>query len=98
MVYTFIVEYINTAFILLFIYAEVNGFALIRYFNQLISHNVFKIHNFINSFNRAWYEKVGANLITPLFIAIFSPHIFEFLYIVIKKWYYKRFKKKKLEK
>lgn len=33
MIYTFVVEYINTAFILLFIYAEINGFAIIRFFN-----------------------------------------------------------------
>ena len=94
MIYTFVVEYINTAFILLFIYAEINGFAIIREFNKIIEHNVFKINNFINSMNRKWYENVGSNLITPLLISVFSPHLLDLIIVLCKKYYYRRFKKK----
>lgn len=78
----------------MFIYSEFNGFAIIRYLNLLINSEVIKIHNFINSFNRKWYIKIGSNLITPLFISIFSPHIFILISVAFKRCFFKKLKKK----
>lgn len=65
---------------------------------SVIEHDIFKINNFLSSFNRKWYENVASNLITPLLISVFSPHLLDLVYIICKKYYLRRFKKKELEK
>ncbi len=101
--FTFVGEYINTAFVVYLIYAEINGFTFVNLINKIFNSEFLEIHNFLSDVDRSWYEKVASKLLMPLLISIFNPHITDFCWAVVKYWIQsykarKQKKKKKLKK
>jgi len=83
---SFVLQYLNTGFVILFIYQRFYGWSLVEFLNTLFGTELIKIKRIFPDVNRGWYSKVGSKIILPIIIAVFSPHTFYFFWISFSNW------------
>ena len=81
--YAYVIQYINTAFVIYMIYSKLFGFSVVETFNSLVKSNFIEISVFLTDLNRRWYPTVGSKIITPILISIFIPHVSDLLLTLI---------------
>lgn len=84
--FSYIIQYINTAFVSYLIYSEIFGISVVNVFNKFCRKDILKIDAFIVDVDRRWYTIIGPRIISPMIIAMFLPHITDFLIALLYAW------------
>ena len=92
--FTFIIQYINVAFVVYIMYGRFLNFSLLEFINTAIGAHYFKIDNYIIGLNREWYTFVAPRIIMPMIIAVFNPNVLQLLLHVLIRYLRKRKTKK----
>lgn len=87
---SFVLQYLNTGFVILIIYQRIYGWSLVEFLNNLFGSELIKIKRIFPDISRGWYSKVGSKIILPIIIAVFSPHTIRFLWTVFSDWIKRR--------
>lgn len=73
--FSFILQYMNTAFVSFLIYGVFEGFSLIDALNMILQRTVIKLPDRYSDFDRNWYTLVGIKIVLPVIIGIMIPTI-----------------------
>lgn len=81
--FSYIIQYLNTAFVVYLIYSSIFNFSIAELFNKIFKKDVIKVEFYLTDVNRQWYPVIGSKIITPLLISIFLPHVSDFIITLI---------------
>jgi hypothetical protein len=87
---SFVLQYLNTGFVILVIYQRISGWSLVEFLNGVFKTEVIKIKRIFPDMSRGWYSKVGSKIILPIIIAVFSPHAIKFIWLTFSDWLNRR--------
>lgn len=71
--FSFILQYLNTAFVSFLIYGVFQGFSFVDALNMMFQRTVITLPDRYSDFDRNWYTLVGIKIILPVIIGVMIP-------------------------
>lgn len=91
--FSFILQYVNTAFVAYIIYGIFNGWSIINMLNSIIGWQYLHVQSQFVDIDRVWYPLMGEKIFFSIIITIFNPTFLDLAIFYLQK-IYKQFKAK----